>query len=193
MTRSYSPITITEATIPPQLDMKEKLTHDMVPLSPSLFESFPRIVILLSLLVAGKTKQEYIHIMTNLGLPLPEKIMEALQTNITATVDSAIHFPTISQLNQIHQLGPDLVHHLVFPAISGRSDKDRRMELVRLFGSMLSDDETTSLLAANPVLLDVRLENECAEKELGIIPGSINIPLSQLPKVTTPVAQSKCF
>ena len=141
------------------------------------------ILMLLCLIVAGKTKQEYIHIMNNLGLPLPEKIMEALQTNITATVDSAIHFPTISQLNQIHQLGPDLVHHLVSPATGRSSDKDRRVEFVRLFGSMLSDDEMTSLLAASPVLLDVRLENECAEKELGTIQGSINIPLPQLPKV----------
>lgn len=129
--------------------------------------------------------------MNNLGLPLPEKIMEALQTNITATVDSAIHFPTISQLNQIHQLGPNLVHHLVSPATGRSSDKDRRAEFVRLFGSMLSDDETTSLLAENPVLLDVRLENECAEKELGTIPGSINIPLPQLPKVTNPYCPIK--
>lgn len=52
----------------------------------------------------GKSRDEYIGIMNNLGLPLPEKIMEALQLNISAVEDTQMKLPTISELIEIHQL-----------------------------------------------------------------------------------------
>jgi hypothetical protein len=47
--------------------------------------------------------------MNNLGLPLPQKIMEALQCNVSASNDTAMKFPTIAELNEIRQLEPKKV------------------------------------------------------------------------------------
>ncbi len=48
--------------------------------------------------------------MNNLGLPLPEKIMEALQCNVSAMLDTEMKFPKISELNEIKQLEPQRVY-----------------------------------------------------------------------------------
>lgn len=100
----------------------------------------------------GKTRDEYIHIMNNLGLPLPQKIMEALQCNVSASNDTAMKFPTIAELNEIRQLEPKLVRQLLAE----------------------SDDK-------RPVVVDVRQPDE-VDGELGHIPGSITLPLSELTK-----------
>ncbi len=47
--------------------------------------------------------------MNNLGLPLPEKIMEALQCNVSAMLDTEMKFPKISELNEIKQIEPQRV------------------------------------------------------------------------------------
>jgi sulfur dioxygenase len=54
--------------------------------------------------LAGKSRAEYVEIMNNLHLPLPEKIQEALQANESAIDDDSIKFPSFAQLSQVHQL-----------------------------------------------------------------------------------------
>jgi rhodanese-related sulfurtransferase len=48
--------------------------------------------------------------MNGLGLPLPDKIQEALQANQSAIEDDAIAFPSLAQLNQVRQLAVREVH-----------------------------------------------------------------------------------
>ncbi len=54
--------------------------------------------------IAGKSRTEYIELMNNLGLPVPEGIQEALQPNQSDIDAAALQFPTLSQLNQVRQL-----------------------------------------------------------------------------------------
>lgn len=54
--------------------------------------------------VAGRTREAYIELMNNLGLPLPQGIQESLQPNQSAIEDESVHFPTLSELNQVRQL-----------------------------------------------------------------------------------------
>ncbi|KAI9026753.1 beta-lactamase domain protein [Hyaloraphidium curvatum] len=101
--------------------------------------------------LAGKTLEEYRHIMENLGLPLPDKIMESLQMNATALDDKhqLKELPTYPQLNAIRQIRP---HELAALLASGPD-------------------------AA--VAVDVRLPEEFAE--LPKLPSAIEIPLHLLP------------
>ncbi len=59
--------------------------------------------------VANKTRDEYIQIMTELGLPLPEKIQEVLQINATDADDTEIQYPSIAELNKVYQLSPQSI------------------------------------------------------------------------------------
>ncbi len=54
--------------------------------------------------VAGRTRQGYIDLMNNLGLPLPDGIQESLQPNQSEIDAAAISFPNLAQLNQVRQL-----------------------------------------------------------------------------------------
>ncbi|HMD05715.1 MAG TPA: MBL fold metallo-hydrolase, partial [Candidatus Binatus sp.] len=54
--------------------------------------------------LAGKSRDDYISLMNNLGLPLPDGIQEALQPNQSDLDAGALKFPTLAQLNQVHQL-----------------------------------------------------------------------------------------
>jgi len=54
--------------------------------------------------LAGKTRDDYISLMNNLGLPLPDGIQEALQPNQSDLDTGALKFPTLAQLNQVRQL-----------------------------------------------------------------------------------------
>ncbi len=54
--------------------------------------------------LAGKTRDDYVNLMNNLGLPLPDGIQEALQPNQSDLDAGALKFPTLSQLNQVRQL-----------------------------------------------------------------------------------------
>jgi sulfur dioxygenase len=54
--------------------------------------------------IAGRTREQYVELMNNLGLPLPEKIQEVLQPNQTDLDDDRLKFPTLAELNEVHQL-----------------------------------------------------------------------------------------
>jgi len=54
--------------------------------------------------IAGRSREEYIKLMNNLGLPMPDKIQEALQANQSAIDDDSVKFPEFAQLNKIHQI-----------------------------------------------------------------------------------------
>ncbi|MGH7820751.1 MAG: MBL fold metallo-hydrolase, partial [Candidatus Binatia bacterium] len=60
--------------------------------------------------LAGRSREGYVELMNNLGLPLPDKIQEALQPNQSAIEDESVRFPDLSQLNQVRQLTPREVH-----------------------------------------------------------------------------------
>jgi sulfur dioxygenase len=53
--------------------------------------------------LAGRTRESYVELMNNLGLPLPDKIQEVLQPNQTALDDEGMRFPTLVELNQVRQ------------------------------------------------------------------------------------------
>jgi rhodanese-related sulfurtransferase len=59
--------------------------------------------------IAGRTRQEYIELMANLGLPLPQGIQESLQPNQSAIEDDSVQFPTLMELNSVRQLTPQEV------------------------------------------------------------------------------------
>lgn len=54
--------------------------------------------------ISGRTRPAYMELMANLGLPLPQGIQESLQPNQSAIEDESVHFPTLSELNQVRQL-----------------------------------------------------------------------------------------
>src|SRR5437867_2349712 len=56
--------------------------------------------------LAGHSRDAYVALMNNLGLPLPEKIQESLQANQSAIEDSSVSFPSLAQLSQVRQLAP---------------------------------------------------------------------------------------
>jgi len=99
--------------------------------------------------VAGRSRDAYVELMNNLGMPLPEKIQESLQSNQSAIEDESVKFPSLAQLSQVRQL-------------------TAREVSARLTG-----------LSA-PLLLDVREADEF-RGELGHVPGSVLIPLKELP------------
>jgi len=60
--------------------------------------------------LAGRTREDYVRLMNSLGLPLPEKIQEALQANQSSIDDDSVRFPPLSQLSQVAQLTPREIH-----------------------------------------------------------------------------------
>jgi len=56
--------------------------------------------------LAGRSREAYIDLMNNLGLPLPDKIQECLQPNETALEDDRLRFPTLAELNKVRQRAP---------------------------------------------------------------------------------------
>lgn len=56
--------------------------------------------------IAGKTREQYIEIMDNLNLPLPERIQEVLQINQSEVDDDRLKFPLLAELNQVLQMEP---------------------------------------------------------------------------------------
>ncbi|MBI4515233.1 MAG: MBL fold metallo-hydrolase [Deltaproteobacteria bacterium] len=109
--------------------------------------------------LAGRSRAAYVELMNNLGLPLPDKIQEALQANQSAIEDDSLQFPPLAQLNRVRQFTP--------------GDVSRQ-----LAG------------AAPPLLLDVR-EPEEYSGELGHIPGSVLLPLKELPARATELGAHK--
>ncbi len=60
--------------------------------------------------LAGRTREDYVRLMNGLGLPLPDKIQEALQANQSSIEDDSVKFPILSQLSQVAQLTPREIH-----------------------------------------------------------------------------------
>ena len=60
--------------------------------------------------IARRTRQEYIDLMASISFPLPDKIQEVLQPNVTAIDDDKTKFPDLTQLNQVRQLSADEVN-----------------------------------------------------------------------------------
>jgi len=54
--------------------------------------------------IAGHSRDEYINIMNNLRMALPDKIQESLQANQSAIEDDSIAFPKLAQLDAIRQV-----------------------------------------------------------------------------------------
>jgi sulfur dioxygenase len=95
-----------------------------------------------NLRVSGHTRAEYIAIMNNLGLPLPDKVQEALQANQSAIDDDSVKFPDLTQLNTIRQISAeelaDRVNASNRPAIIDvREREEYSDELGHLRGSRL--------------------------------------------------------
>lgn len=109
--------------------------------------------------LSGRSREAYIELMNNLGLPLPDKIQEVLQPNETALDDDRLRFPSLAELNKVRQ----------------RDAAEVRAALKS---------------AAPPLLLDVR-EPEEFDGELGHIPGSVLIPLKDLPARAHEIEASK--
>ena len=99
--------------------------------------------------VAGRGREEYVDLMNNLQLSLPDKIQEVLQPNQSAIEDQSIQFPSLSALNGVRQLSAQEV----------QAQREG---------------------ASPPLLLDVREPDEYSD-DLGHIPGSILIPLKEVP------------
>lgn len=90
--------------------------------------------------VAGKTRDEYIEIMANLNLPLPERIQEVLQINQSEVDDERIKFPLLVELNQVLQMEPEVVKRRLDSdalIIDVRDSSERSGELGYIKGSRL--------------------------------------------------------
>jgi len=90
--------------------------------------------------VAGKTRGEYIEIMDNLNLPLPERIQEVLQINQSEVDDDRIKFPLLAELNQVLQMEPETVKCRLDTEtliIDVRESSERSGELGYIKGSRL--------------------------------------------------------
>jgi sulfur dioxygenase len=92
--------------------------------------------------LSGKTREDYINLMNNLGLPLPEGIQEALQPNQSALDPGALKFPTLAQLNQVHQLSAAQLQERIASAgppilLDVREEDEYRGELGHIAGAQL--------------------------------------------------------
>jgi rhodanese-related sulfurtransferase len=92
--------------------------------------------------LAGRSRAGYIELMNGLGLPLPDKIQEALQPNQSAIEDDSMRFPDLSQLNQVRQLSPREVSEWIGSAnapllIDVRQPDEWHGELGHIAGSRL--------------------------------------------------------
>lgn len=92
--------------------------------------------------VADRTRPAYIELMANLGLPLPQGIQESLQPNQSAIEDESVHFPTLSELNQVRQLTAQEVHAFQISAhppliLDVREPEEFTGELGHIAGSLL--------------------------------------------------------
>ncbi len=61
----------------------------------------------------GRTREQYIELMSSIDFPLPDKIQEVLQPNQTAIDDDRTAFPGLAELNQVRQLSPEEVRTLI--------------------------------------------------------------------------------
>jgi glyoxylase-like metal-dependent hydrolase (beta-lactamase superfamily II) len=92
--------------------------------------------------IAGRTREEYVNLMRNLGLPLPDKIQEVLQPNQSALDDERVSFPSLAELNKVRELTPNQVRVLLetFPGpvlLDVREPEEYTGELGHIAGSIL--------------------------------------------------------
>jgi sulfur dioxygenase len=92
--------------------------------------------------VTNRTREHYIELMNNLGLPLPDNIQEVLQPNQSAVDDDRLRFPSLGELNQVRQLGAGEVRLLteVSPGpviVDVREPDEYTGELGHIQGSIL--------------------------------------------------------
>ena len=92
--------------------------------------------------LANKSREQYVELMNNLGLPLPDGIQEAMQPNQSDVDSSAIAFPNLSQLNQVRQMDARELNDRVSASdppilIDVRDDDEYRGELGHIAGSRL--------------------------------------------------------
>jgi len=92
--------------------------------------------------LANKSREQYVELMNNLGLPLPDGIQEALQPNESDVDSSLIAFPKLEQLNQVRQMDArDLSERLTASQppllIDVRGAEEYRGELGHIAGSRL--------------------------------------------------------
>jgi glyoxylase-like metal-dependent hydrolase (beta-lactamase superfamily II)/rhodanese-related sulfurtransferase len=92
--------------------------------------------------LVGKSREQYVELMNNLGLPLPDKIQEALQANESAIDDDSIKFPSLAQLSHIRQVAADAVRERIASAnapilLDVREEDEFNGELGHIAGSIL--------------------------------------------------------
>jgi sulfur dioxygenase len=92
--------------------------------------------------LAGKSRDDYINLMNNLGLPLPDGIQEALQPNQSDVDAGALKFPTLAQLNQVNQLTAAELRDRIAGSnppmlIDVREESEYRGELGHIAGAQL--------------------------------------------------------
>jgi rhodanese-related sulfurtransferase len=92
--------------------------------------------------IAGRSREAYITLMNNLGMPLPAKVQEALQANESAIDDDSLKFPSLAQLNEVRQLEPAEVNSRLDSAnapilLDVREADEFSGELGHIPGSML--------------------------------------------------------
>jgi sulfur dioxygenase len=63
--------------------------------------------------LAGKTRDEYVALMGNLGLPFPEKIQQSLQVNQSGFEAGEVPFPSVAEVAGVPQLTPEAVTALL--------------------------------------------------------------------------------
>jgi sulfur dioxygenase len=92
--------------------------------------------------LAGKTRDEYVNLMNNLGLPLPDGIQEALQPNQSDLDAGTLKFPTLAQLNAVRQLSAAELRYRIASSnppllIDVREEHEYRGELGHIAGARL--------------------------------------------------------
>ena len=92
--------------------------------------------------VTNRTREQYIELMNNLGLPLPDNIQEVLQPNQSAVDDDRLRFPSLGELNQVRQLDAAQVRMLTESSpgpviVDVREPEEYTGELGHIAGSIL--------------------------------------------------------
>jgi sulfur dioxygenase len=92
--------------------------------------------------LAGKTRDDYINLMNNLGLPLPDGIQESLQPNQSDVDPGTLKFPTLAQLDQVRQLSAAELRDRLASAnppvlIDVREESEYRGDLGHIAGARL--------------------------------------------------------
>ncbi|MBI4195690.1 MAG: MBL fold metallo-hydrolase [Betaproteobacteria bacterium] len=92
--------------------------------------------------IAGRTREQYIALMTSLNFPMPDKIQEVLQPNQSAIDDDKTKFPDLTELNRVRQLTADEVRARMESAnppflLDVREPGEYRGELGHIPGSVL--------------------------------------------------------